>query len=152
MKNSINFRSTTIILLLALSAVPLVAQPPSRQGQGQEQGQRQPVTEASVKERVIKLSKTLECTDEQQKKLLEYEVAQYKTGQKEREKFAGDREAMQSYMQEQRKLREKKYEEILTPEQLKKYNQMMEERRQQRPEGSQSQGAEGQRSRGRGGE
>ena len=35
---------------------------------------------------------------------------------------------------------------------FKKYNQMMEERRQQRPGGTQNQGTEGQRSRGRGGE
>jgi len=167
MKNTIKFKSAAIILLFALSAMPLLAQPPNRQGtgdrqgqgqgqrqgqgQGQGQGQRQEMTEASSKERAVKLAESLGCTDEQKKKLVDFEVEQFKKFQQDREKMAGDREAMRANFMEQRKIREEKYAEILTPEQLKKYNQMMEERRQQRPEGSQSQGAEGQRSRGRGG-
>ena len=43
----------------------------------------------------------------------------------------GDREAMRSYMQEQREARDKKYEEVLTEEQLKKYQEQREQRRQE---------------------
>ena len=165
MKNIINLKLASIAILLALSAMPLLAQQgrgtgrgdqqtggqDRRPGQEQGQGQRQQMTEASVKERTTKLAETLECTDEQTKKLLEYEVAQFKKTKKERENFNGDRDAMRSYMQEQRRLSEKKYAEILTPEQLKKYQKYMEQRRQQRPGDSQQKSTDGQRSRGRGG-
>lgn len=147
MKNLINLKSALVVAFFAVTSMPLLAQQGDRDRPAPPQ--RQAMTEASVKERTIKLSENLGCTDDQQKKLLDFELAQFKANQAQREKFEGDREAMRSYMQEQRKLRDEKYAEILTPDQLKKYNQMMEERRQQRSSGSQS--SEGQRSRGRGG-
>lgn len=150
-----------LMILMALTAMPLFAQQERGQGrpegqsrenmQRQDQRQRTPRTEASVKERVAKLAEILECTDEQKKKMTEFEIAQYKKTQKEREKFSGDREAMRSYMQAQRKLSNEKYAEILTPEQMKKYNKLLEKRRPQQPGRSSDQNSSDQRSRGRGG-
>ena len=150
---------SALMILMALTAMQLFAQQGRGQGrpEGQsrenmqkpDQRQRQPMTEASVKERVAKLAKTLECTDDQKKKLTEFEIAQYKKMQKERGKFSGDREAIRTYMQAQSKLSNEKYTEVLTPEQMKKYNKLMEERRQQRPVRSGDQNSGDQRSRGR---
>ena len=130
-------------MLLALTAIPLFAQP----GQGQGPGQGRQMTQEDVKERVGRLTESLGCSDVQKKKILDFELQQYNKGQTERQKFAGDREAMREYMQKQRKLRDEKYTEILTEDQMKKYIQIQEERRQQRQ--GQSPGQDSQRGRGR---
>ncbi|MCK4922163.1 MAG: hypothetical protein KAS71_14020 [Bacteroidales bacterium] len=163
MKKIINLKLAALTILLALAAMPLSAQRGGGEGrgdrqnqdqmggdrQGQNQGQRQQMTEASVKERVVRLAKALECTEEQKKKLTDYEVAQFKKTQKEREQYIGDRDAMRKYMQGQIKLRDEEYAKILTDDQMKKYNEMMEERRQQRPGGSRDQDSDVKRDRGR---
>lgn len=137
------------MMLLAFAAVPLFAQPGG--GQGQAQGQRRQYTEEDAKNRVLKLSKSLECTPEQEKKLVDFEITQFRQSQAMREKSTGDRDAMRAYMKTQHELRNKKYAEILTREQLDKYNKIQEERRQQRQGGGQGQSSDGQRDRGRGG-
>ncbi|MFC2116316.1 hypothetical protein ACFLTU_07560 [Bacteroidota bacterium] len=157
MKNIVNLKITSVVMLLAFSAIPLFAQPGQRQGQGQGQGrgqgqgQRTQRTEEEVKARAMRLAESLECSDVQKKKLIDFEVEQYRQGQTERQKFAGDRDAMREYMRKQRDIRDKKYAEILSEDQMKKYKQLMEERRNQRQRPGEGEGSEGQRGRGRGG-
>ena len=153
MKRIINLKIASLMMLLGFFAIPLFAQPGGGQGQGRGQGggqgqdQRRQMTEQDVKDRVARLSESLECSDEQETEILEFDLEQYKTAQVERQKLSGDREAMRAYMMKQRDVRDKKYAEILTKEQLKKYNELMEERRNQRQ--NQSESSEGQRGRGR---
>jgi Spy/CpxP family protein refolding chaperone len=165
MKVLFNLRAACIIILLAFFSMPLIAQDPPGRGDGRGQGPGRgqwggQFTEENVKQRVENLAKTLECTDQQKEQILQYELEWYRKMQTERQKFAGggqdfDREAFRASMEEQRKLRDEKYEEVLTDTQMKKYNQLMEERRQarqqqwqQREEGD---GQNAPRQRGRGG-
>ena len=146
MKNINRLKIKLLGILLAFSALPLFAQPGQGQGRGQGPGPGMQMTEENVKARIERLSETLELSPEQEKKILKFELDQFNKGQAERQKFAGDREAIREYMQEQRKIRDDKYAEVLTGEQLSKYNQMLEERRQRMRESRES---EGQRGRGR---
>ncbi len=153
MKKIINLKIALLMMFLAFFAIPLFAQSGQGQGRGQGggqgQGQRRQMTEQDVKDRVVRLSESLECSDVQEKKILDFELGQYKTAQVERQKLSGDRDAMRAYMMKQRDVRDKKYAEILTKDQLKKYNELMEERRNQRQRQSEGGSSEGQRGRGR---
>ena len=143
MKTSNHVKVIAVIAILAMSAFPTFAQGGNGQrpggGQGPEGGQRQgggqwqgrQMTEDDVKERVKRQSQTLELSAEQEKKITDFEVEQYKKMQIERQKNEGDWEKMRENMKTQRELRDKKYEEVLTPDQYKKYTQQQEERRQQ---------------------
>ena len=153
MKKLWNFKIAALLVVFALCAVPIYAQQGRGQGQGQGQGQRRMMTEESVKERVTRLADTLQLSDAQEKKLIDYEVELFKAAQKERENMqaGGDREAMRAFMTKQRDLRNAKYEEVLTPAQLEKYNKMMEGRRGQQRQGPPREGTQERPSRGRGG-
>ncbi len=106
------------------------------------------MTEDDVRVRVERLSDSLQMTPDQKKQIMDFELASYKKMQAERENAAGDREAMRSFMMEQRQKRDARYAEVLTPDQMKKYNEMMERRRQQFQQ-RREQGAPGDRGRGR---
>ena len=54
-----------------------------------------------------------------------------------------DRDAMRAEMRKQRDLREKKYDEVLTEEQMKKYKELVEAMRQRRSQGRSSEGQRG---------
>ena len=163
MKNLTQMRSLVLITLLTLFMMPLLGQQRPGDGQGRPPGPgpggRGQFTEEDVKQRIETLAKTLECTDKQKKDLLDYEITSYRKMQTEREKFASgsgdfDRESFRARMQEQRQLRDEKYKEILTEAQMAKYNQLMEERRQDRQQqwdNRQGGGENTQRQRGRGG-
>jgi hypothetical protein len=102
------------------------------------------MTEEDVKERVKRQTQALELSEAQEKTITDFEVGQFKKNQVEMQKFQGDREKMREHMQGQRELRDKKYEEVLTPEQLEKYKKQQEERRQQMQERrQQNQGGDG---------
>ena len=141
MKTLTQMKSLVLITLLALFMMPVHAQERPGDGQGRPPGGpggpgRGQYTEEDVKQRIENLATTLECTEKQKKELLDYEIAAYRKMQTEREKFASgggdfDREAFRARMQEQRQLRDEKYKEILSEAQMAKYNQLMEERRQQ---------------------
>ena len=153
MKNLINIKSTSLMILLAFFMFPLLAQGGQGQGHGQGQGRGQ-MSEKNIKLRVDNLAETLECTDQQKEKILEYELEFYRKMQTERQKMSdggADREAMRAQMQEQRKLKDAKYKEILTDAQMIKYNQLREERMQQRQTQREGQGdgQSSQRQRGR---
>lgn len=126
MKNKINRKKLSFLAFLMIIALPMFAQPPG----GGPWGGRQ-FTEDDVKERVKRQSQALEMNAEQEKKITDFEVEQYKKNQVEMQKFQGDREKMREHMQGQRELRDKKYEEVLTPVQFEKYKKQQEERRQE---------------------
>ena len=142
MKNTINFRISAVLMLLSFFSIPLFAQP------GPGQGPRRPMTEDDVRARVENLSDSLQMTPAQEKQILDFELDFHRKMQAERERAAGDREAMRSFMMEQRDKRNARYAEVLTPEQMKKYNEMMDRRRQQFQQ-RREQGAGGDRGRGR---
>ena len=150
-------KTSVLMILLALFMMPLLAQPPGGgQGRGQGQGQgRGQMTEEDIKQRVDNLAETLECTDQQKEEILDYEIEWNRKMQTERAKMQSggdfDREAFRARMQEQRKLKDEKYKEILTDVQMVKYNQLMEERMQQRQSQREGQGdgQSSQRQRGR---
>ena len=157
MNNMINIKTASFTILLAFFMLPLLAQGGQGQGHGQGMGRGQ-MSEEDIKQRIDNLAETLECTDQQKEKLLEVELEWSRKMQTERAKYQGgggdfDRDAMRAKMQEQRKLKDEKYKEILSDTQMKKYEQIMAERMQQRqgqrPGDGDDQGSRGQRGRGR---
>ena len=143
MRHIIRMKPAMLLMLLTLLSFPLLAQP--------GQGQRRQFTEEDAKARVERLADTLQLSEKQRQELIAFELEYYKTMQKERENFdfeTGDREAMRARMSELREKRDAKYAEVLTEEQLKKYQQIQEERRQQMRQ-RREEGSEGQRGRGR---
>ncbi len=139
-------KTATLLVLLVTCSIPTFAQPGSGQG-----GRRQ-MTEEDVKERVKRTADSLDLTDTQEKKVLEFELEFFKKNQKIRENFdfeTGDREAMREFMMEQREERNEKYAEVLTEEQLEKFLQM-QDRRQQQMRQRREEDSGGQRGRGRG--
>ena len=133
MKTTQKIRFSAMMVVLIFGAISVSAQQGQGQGQGQGPGGGRNLTEDDVKNRVERLSESLEMSDEQEALMLKFELDAYKKNQVERQKLmdAGDRDAMREYMQKQRKIRDEKYKEILTEEQMVKYNELMEERRQQ---------------------
>ncbi len=89
------------------------------------------MTEEDIKENVDNLAETLDLTADQQKKILDYDMEFYTKMQVEREKHMGDREAMRAAMMKARDERNEKYEDVLTPEQMKKFLEIQEQRRNQ---------------------
>jgi Spy/CpxP family protein refolding chaperone len=139
-------KTATLLVLLVTCSIPTFAQPGSGQG-----GRRQ-MTEEDVKERVKRTADSLDLTDAQEKKVLEFELDFFKKNQKVRENFdfeTGDREAMREFMMKQREERNEKYAEVLTDEQLEKFLQM-QDRRQQQMRQRMEEDSGGQRGRGRG--
>ena len=110
------------------------------------------MTEEDVVERVERNADSLNLTDQQEKKVLEFELEFYKERQKMFENFdpqTGDREAMRAKMMKQRDERNEKYAEVLTEDQLEKFKQMQDRRRQQMRQRREEESGE-QRGRGRG--
>ena len=140
-------KTVTIMVFLAICLMPAFSQPP-----GGGQGRRRQMTEEEVTEGVRRTADSLDLTDAQEKKVLEFELEFYKERQKMFENFdpqTGDREAMRAKMMKQRDERNEKYDEVLTEEQLEKFKQMQERRRQQMRQRREEQ-SEGDRGRGRG--
>jgi len=157
MKHMINIKSASFTILLAFFILPLLAQGGQGHGQGMGMGRGQ-MSEDDIEKRIDILAETLECTDQQKEKLLDVELEWSRKMQTDRAKFQGgggdfDREAMRAKMQEQRKLKDEKYNEILSDTQMKKYEQLraerMQQRQGQRPGDGDSQSSQSQRGRGR---
>ena len=148
MKTIIRIKTVMLIVLLAIFAIPAIGQqrpgmdqqrpgmdqqrPGMGQGQGPGRGQNWQWTEDDVKQRVNRLSQALDLNENQEKKVLDFEMEQYKKNQVDMQKHRGDREKMREIMTNQRELRDKKYGEVLTEEQYKKYKQNQQERMQNR--------------------
>lgn len=84
----------------------------------------------SVEDQVKGLTERLSLTKEQVEKATVILTASQKEGQALRDSLGGNRDAMRTAMTAQRERVDKKISEILTPEQLKKYEEMMKERRE----------------------
>lgn len=140
-------------LLLAALTIPSYAQQPAGPPPGGPGGPGRGfgMTEEDIKENVDNLAETLDLTAEQQKKILNYDMEFYTKIQVEREKHMGDRDAMRAAMMKARDERNEKYEEVLTPEQMKKFLEIQEQRRNQmRQQREQGGGEEEKPARGRG--
>ena len=137
----------------ALAQGPQGQQRPQGQQQGQQQGQRGPRQrmnpEQMAKMQTERFAKSLDLSEEQQKKLYDYNLNNIKKQQEEREKMRAqrgqgqqgqgqrpdfmnmsdaDREAFFKQMQDERKAQEaaeeKAYKEILTEAQYKKWQKL----------------------------
>ncbi len=118
-----------LAIVMSLFTIQLSAQPP---GGGPGRGFQR--SEEDIKKQVDDLSKNLELSKDQQKKVLDYEMEFNTKMQVEREKMRNnsgdfDRETMRARMTEVREERDAKYGEILTKEQLEKYKVQQEQRR-----------------------
>lgn len=125
MKQSVKFGCVAVVMLL--STLELAAQRPGG-GRGFQ------MTEEDIKERVENTSKTLELSDNQHQKILKYELEFYNKTQIEFQKMRNsgeqfDREEMRDKMMKIRDERNAKYEEVLSPEQYKKFKEIQEQRR-----------------------
>lgn len=154
MNKPAHLRTASLLILFLLVTIPLMAQPGGGPGRGQGprpgQGQRMQMSEDMVRTRIEMLADTLKMTESQEKKLMEFEMEQYKKSQAERANLQGNPEAMREYMMKQREFSDSKYAEILTEEQLAAYRQMMQNRRQRVGQPQRPPADEQQRSRGRG--
>ncbi len=129
MKKRSCFRWAFSALFAIFLSSPLLAQP----GQGPGRGFQ--MTEEDIRARVDNLSETLSLSEDQHKKILDYELEFYNKMQIEFQKMRNnpdgppDREAMRANMQKIREERDQKYAEVLTAEQMEKFRQIQEQRR-----------------------
>ncbi len=134
MKNFKKINVLGLALIISLFTIQLSAQN-NQQGQrtgggpgGMGRGFQ--MSEEDIEERVDNLGETLGFSKEQHKKILKFELEFYNKIQVERQKFTGDnREAMRESMMKIREDRDKKYEEVLTKEQMEKFKKIQEQRR-----------------------
>jgi Spy/CpxP family protein refolding chaperone len=103
----------------------------SAQGPG---GRGFQMTEEDIKLRVESTAKSLELSEDQHKKVLSYELEFYNKTQIEFQKMRNsggqfDREEMRAKMTKVMEERNAKYEEVLTPDQYKKFTEIQEQRR-----------------------
>ena len=129
MKKLSKLNAFGLAFLMSLFTLTLSGQGGQGTGGGPGQGRGFQMSEDDITERVDNLSETLKFSKEQHKKILEYELEFYNKIQVERQKSTGDREAMRASMMQAREERDKKYEEVLTKEQMEKFKEIQEERR-----------------------
>ena len=154
MKKRIKLRFIGLAILASLFALNVSAQGPGGPGRGFQ------MTEDDIKERAGNTAKALELNEEQHKKIEAVDMDFYNKMQIERQKMGSaggpppDREAMREKMMQMRDDRNAQYEQILTPEQYKKFLELQEQRRnemrQQREQGNPEEGGEQRPERGRG--
>lgn len=140
MKKIIAYRVLLAAGMLALFIVPGIPQerptgpPPGGFRGGPGRGFNR--SEDDIKRQVTDLSENLNLSDAQQKELIDYELEFNTKMQVEFEKMRNnggppDREAMRDRMRKVREERDNKYREVLTEDQMKKYEAIQEERRAQ---------------------
>ena len=129
MKKLSKLNAFGLAILMSLFTLTLSGQDGQGPGGGPGQGRGFQMSEDDIIDRVDNLSETLKFSKDQHKKILEYELEFYNKIQVERQKFTGDREAMRATMMQAREERDKKYEEVLTKEQMEKFKEIQEERR-----------------------
>jgi hypothetical protein len=125
MKRTLKFGLTAAMLLLMVLQL-------SAQGPGGGRGFQ--MTEDDIKSNVETTSKSLGLSETQQKEILKYELDFYNKRQIEFQKMRNsetppDREEMRSRMTKMMEERNAKYEEVLSPDQYKKYTEIQEQRR-----------------------
>lgn len=126
----------------------------SAQGQGGQggPGRGAQMSEEDIKENVDQLAETLDLNNHQHKKILAIDMDFYNKMQIERQKMMNmerteeNRNAMREKMRKMNDERNKQYEEVLNPEQYKKFieiqekrrSEMRQQRQQQNPDGTKS--------------
>lgn len=125
MKRIFRFAAAASVMLLFVLQL-------SAQGPGGGRGFQ--MTEDDIKERVETTAKSLELSEDQHKKALSYELDFYNKRQIEFQKMRNsggefDREEMRSRMTKVMDERNAMYEELLSPDQYKKFIETQEQRR-----------------------
>jgi Spy/CpxP family protein refolding chaperone len=147
MNKLFSLRFLGVAIMVSLFTLNISAQGP---GRGQQ------MTEEDIKERSENTAKTLGLDKDQHKKIEAVDMDFYNKMQIERQKMrnAGgpppDREAMREKMRKMMDERNAQYEEILTPDQYKKFieiqeqrrNEMRQQRQQSNPEGDNAERSE----------
>jgi Spy/CpxP family protein refolding chaperone len=140
MNKLFSLRFLSVAILVSLFTLNISAQGP---GRGQQ------MTEEDIKERSENTAKTLGLDKDQHKKIEAVDMDFYNKMQIERQKMrnAGgpppDREAMREKMRKMMDERNAQYEEILTPDQYKKFIEIQEQRRNEMREQRQLSNPEG---------
>ncbi len=150
-----NLKIAGFVILSILFSINISAQGPGGPGRGPQ------MSEEDIKKNVEQTAESLGLNDDQHKKILAIDMDFYNKMQIERQKMMNmerteeNRDAMRTKMTKMRDERNEQYEEVLTPEQYKKFLEIQEKRRdemrQQRQQGNPDggQGEQSQRGRGR---
>lgn len=129
MKQIVNFKFLGAAILALLLSMNISAQGPGGPGRGQ------PMTEEDMEKNVDELAETLDLTHHQHKKILTIDKEFYNKMDVERQKMRSmertqeNRTAMREKMTKMNDERNKQYEEVLNPEQYKKFIEIQEKRR-----------------------
>jgi len=147
MKRVQNFKMIGLAILASLFTLNISAQGPGGPGRGFQ------MTEDDIKAQVAGTAKTLNLTDDQQKKVLSTEMDFYNKMQIEFQKMRSeggppaDRDAMREKMMKMRDDRNAAYKAVLTDDQYKQFIDMQEQRmremREQREQGNPPGGDQG---------
>ncbi|MDR2039617.1 MAG: hypothetical protein LBQ60_16990 [Bacteroidales bacterium] len=117
-----------IATLLVVTLTFATAQ--ERRGGGRNMG----TPEERAKAQTDRLNELVKLTDDQKTKIQAFELEQAKKMSTVMQENREDREAMRTKMQEMDKERDKKYKEILTADQYKKYTEDKAKREKERQE------------------
>ena len=121
-----------IVIMLAATVSLVTAQQEGRRQQERRQGQMM-TPEERAKAIVGRLSNNLSLTDDQKAQIEVIELDINKQMDEKQQNIRSDREARVALFQEFDKIREKKYRDVLTAEQFKKYSDEKTANRRQRP-------------------
>lgn len=150
-----NLKIAGFVILSIFFSINISAQGPGGPGRGPQ------MSEEDIKKNVEQTAESLSLNDDQHKKILAIDMDFYNKMQIERQKMMNmerteeNRDAMRTKMTKMRDERNEQYEEVLTPEQYKKFieiqekrrDEMRQQRQQDNPDGGQ--GEQPQRGRGR---
>ena len=140
MKRVQNLKIIGLAVLASLFTLNISAQGPGGPGRGFQ------MAEDDIKAQVASTAKTLNLTDDQQKKVLSTEMDFYNKMQIEFQKMRSeggppaDRDAMREKMMKMRDDRNAAYKEVLTPDQYKQFTDMQEQRMREMREQREQQG------------
>jgi hypothetical protein len=123
------------VISLFMIQLPGQDRPRPGAGPGGGPGRGFQLTEEDIRERVDNLAETLEFSEDQHKKIMQFELEFYNKMQVERQKMRNNadgnfnREVWRETMRKNREERDKRYKEVLTPAQLDRFNEIREQRR-----------------------
>jgi hypothetical protein len=136
MRRILYLKSFGLAAVMSLLMIQLFGQDGPRPGGGPGRGFQ--MTEEDIRERVDNLAETLGFSEDQHKKVMQFELEFYNKMQVERQKMMNnsggnfDREAWRETMMKNREERDKHYEEVLTSDQLVRLKEIQEQRRSER--------------------
>lgn len=119
---------------IAQDAKPAHKERPQHEKRGQRQGGRF-TAEERAEVYAKRMQKNLNLSDEQYKKILAINIEQAKKQEELRAAHKAEMQATREKMKAQHQDLSKKYESVLTPEQLKKFKEEQEKRKSEMQEG-----------------